>query len=394
MPALADTDLLARLVSYNSVSSSSNVPIADFAAEYLREHASDSVRIEHFDATGPDEAEKKVNLLATCGPESGTDADRRGLVLCGHLDVVPANEPDWRSDPFTLTERDGTLIGRGAADMKGFDALAINLLIETSRRAGDMTRPLVLLLTCDEEVGSVGASRFVERHRDRALALPRNCIIGEPTSLRAVRMHKGHLAMRITLRGVAAHSGSPHLGRNAIEPAGRVILAMTELRERFEQMTLETSRYFGAVPFPVLNVATIHGGDAINVVPESCAIELGIRLMPGQDRDEVLSTVQAAAREAAGQTPIDIERLRENPPLLTDEDAPLHRAICTMIGQRESLGVSYASDGGWLSTADLDCVLFGPGTIEVAHKPNESIALAELVRARDLLSRLIEQMCF
>lgn len=398
MPALSNTELLARLVSFDSVSSQSNAPIAAFISEYLTENASGTIRLERLespfeenDHRGADEP--KVNLIASCGPPIEKGAE--GLLLCGHLDVVPADEPDWQSDPFTLTERDGMFIARGAADMKGFDALAINLLLEAAQHAESLAQPLFVVLTHDEEVGSIGAKRLVERLRaeSRDDTLPRHCIIGEPTSLRAVRMHKGHLALRITTYGQAAHSGSPHLGRNAIEPAADVARALRAVRERLQQMKCETSSFFSSVPYPVLNIASIHGGGAINVIPETCAIDVGIRLMPGQARDGIIEEVKATAREAAKDTPVTVEIVRENPPLLTDDAAPLHRAICETVRQTDSIGVSYASDGGWLSTLGIDCVLFGPGTIEVAHKPSEALPMEEFTRAQTMLRQLIDRFC-
>lgn len=400
MPALNDKDLLARLVSFDSVSSKSNAPIAAFICEYLAENAGDTIRIERVEADANargegDSDDPKLNLIATCGPSLADNTEQNGLILCGHLDVVPAGEPDWRSDPFRLTETGDMLIARGAADMKGFDALAINLLLEAAQHADALAYPLVVILTCDEEVGSIGAKQLVDHLQTahRAETLPRQCIIGEPTSLRAVRMHKGHLAIRITVRGTAAHSGSPHLGRNAIEPAGDIIIALRSLREQFERMQLDTSRYFAGVPYPVLNVVTIRGGGAINVIPECCIIDVGIRLMPGQQRDQAVAMVDECVREAAGDVPVNVELTRENPPLLTDESAPLHRAICEMIDQHDSIGVSYASDGGWLSTIGFDCVLFGPGTIEVAHKPNEALPIEEFTRARTMLQQLVDRFC-
>jgi acetylornithine deacetylase len=390
MAALSDKDLLARLVSFDSISAKSNSPIAGFVADYLTANSGGAIRIEQIEHANSSTG--KLNLIASCGPDLAKNTGRNGLVLCGHLDVVPAAEPDWHSDPFTLIERDGSLIARGAADMKGFDALAINLLLSAAQHADKLTHPLVLLLTFDEEVGSIGAKHFVD-HYSGTGTLPRHCIIGEPTMLRAVRMHKGHLVLRIILHGKAAHSGSPHLGANAIEPAGEILLALRSLRQRFENLNLETSRYFADVPHPVLNVVTIFGGVATNVIPDQCTIEVGIRLMPGQHREGVIAEVEEVVRDAANNTPIEFVLLRENPPLLTDDDAPMHRAICDLLGQRESIGVSYASDGGWLSTLGIDCILFGPGMIEVAHKPNESLPVAEFTRARTLLQELISQFC-
>lgn len=371
---MTDKDVLARLVSFDSTSSRSNVPIADFVCDYL---SAPDVQISRLFT----EDENKVNLVIRKGPAAGDE--RAGLILSGHLDVVPATEPQWQSDPFELIERDGAYVARGACDMKGFNALAMNLFRETD--AASLSAPLALIFTHDEEVGCLGARRLTQTWPSDD-PLPRSAIIGEPTSLQAVRMHKGHLTIRITLHGTSAHSGSPHLGINAIEPLAAIIQGLIVLREQWETCRTETSQYFPAVPFPVLNIARVHGGEAINVVPEQCVLDVGVRLLPGEDSAGAIHTIKAIIGDAA-----DVEVLNDNPPMYVEDDAPIHRAVCELIGQHESHGVSYSSDGGWLSTMGIDSVLFGPGTIEVAHRPNESVPIAEMNKAKDVLERIVKK---
>lgn len=384
MTLLSDKDLLARLMAFDTVSHRSNAPISDFACEYLE---GGGVTVERL----PDETGEKINVVATCGREPTVDAPAgEGLVLCGHLDTVPADEPDWQGDPYTLTERNGCYFGRGSCDMKGFIALAMNVMREAA--VAFPKQPLMLILTHDEEVGSLGAKRFIDEWPgDRPL--PRAAIIGEPTSLNAVRMHKGHLKFRITSRGASAHSGSPHLGTNAIEPFGRIITALADLRLTFESQRTDTSQFFPAVPHPVLNLSTIHGGTAVNVIPDSCTLELGVRLLPGQATDEAVEAVRSCVINCAADADIEVVLENENPTLLTDADAPIHTTLCDMLNQTDSQGVSFSSDGGWLSRLGLDCVLFGPGTIEVAHRPNEYVPIDEFIRCRDMLRILIERFC-
>jgi acetylornithine deacetylase len=383
---LSDSQLLARLVGFDSTSHRSNVPIADFVCEYLDRPGIEVLRMA-------DESADRVNVIVRLAPASrGGAGGGAGLVLCGHLDVVPAQEPDWTGDPFTLVERDGRLIGRGACDMKGFNALAMN--VAASLDAKSLSHPLALVFTYGEEIGSIGARRLVDTW-PADQPLPRAAIIGEPTSLRVVRMHKGHLTMRITFRGQPAHSGSPHLGVNAIEPAGEVLNAIASLRSELERERAETSRFFSQVPHPVLAVTRIAGGEALNVIPERCAIELGLRLLPGQEAEVYVQRVIGRSREAAGGFggSIEIDVLNENPPLLTEEHAPMHRALCEHIGQSESIGVSYASDGGWLSRLGMDCVLFGPGTIEAAHRADEWLPIDEFDCAKSVLNAMVQRFC-
>jgi len=204
-------------------------------------------------------------------------------------------------------------------------------------------------------------------------------------------MHKGHLKVGIEVIGVPAHSGSPHLGRNAVEEASRIVNRLQELGEQMRQEQLDTSHYFDHVPYAVLTVVGIQGGRAINIVPDHCQIDLSVRLLPGQDKAAMLDRIgQCIATAGDGGSIVVTE---ENPTLLTPAEAPIYEACCRCVGQTETLGVSYASDGGFLSELGLEAVLFGPGDIEVAHKSNEFVPISELQACKTYLQDLTNQMC-
>jgi acetylornithine deacetylase len=376
---LDDRALLARLIGFDSTSRESNLPLADFLADYLDRPG---VRVErNASADGA-----KANLLVAIGPET---ADRGGLMLSGHMDVVPADEADWRSDPFVLTDDGDRYVARGTADMKGFLALATNRLAAADVRA--LRSPLALLFTYDEEVGTLGARRFSETYAPME-GLPRDVLIGEPTQLRAVNAHKGMVRLRLAFTGRAAHSGYPHLGRSAIEPAARAIVALAALREKMELERPPHGELFPDVPFVALNVGRVTGGSAANVIPDRCDADLGIRILPGMTMEDIEARVRQAVAAAIAE-PFTLEPVSESPPMLLDPDAPIHRAVCEAVGQRDTHSVMFASDAGWLQRAGFQCVLFGPGSIEVAHKPNESIPVGEFRRAGELLDGLIKRSC-
>jgi len=376
---LTDRDLLARLVGFDSTSSRSNLPIADFVCNYLDRSG---VRVER--QPGPDDT--KVNVIAFAGPDAGTG----GLTFSGHLDVVPAEEPGWNTKPFRMAEVEQCYVGRGTCDMKGSVALAMNLLASADPQ--QLRQPLALLLTFDEELGSLGAQHFARTWpADRPL--PVNVVVGEPTSLRAVRMHKGHLWMEVTIHGTAAHSGSPHLGHNAIEAGARVVTALARLADVFKQKRSDNSRYFSTVPFTVLNVGRIAGGTAVNVIPDRCVIDLGLRLLPGMNIEAAIEWVRDAVTKADPRSRITIEVRNNNPPMLLDTDAAIHTTLCEQLGQNQSYGVSFASDAGVLGDLGMQCVLFGPGSIEAAHKPNEFVPINEFNRAGVILRQLVTQFC-
>jgi acetylornithine deacetylase len=274
--------------------------------------------------------------------------------------------------------------------MKGFLALAVNLAREAASRP--LAAPLVLLLTYDEEVGTLGARHLHDTWpADRPL--PRLALVGEPTELAPVRAHKGHLKARFTFRGTSAHSAYPHLGRNAVEPAGRLIVALSELREALAAERSASSADFPEVPFAALNVARVEGGTAINVVPERCVVEVGVRLLPDTDAGELETRLRAAASRAAPELPAEWELLSISPPMQAPLDATLFRQLCALAGAPKEPTAGYATDAGWLQGMGMECVLFGPGSIRVAHKPDEHVPVADLVRARGLLAALVATHC-
>jgi acetylornithine deacetylase len=377
---LSDRDLLARIVGFDTTSHRSNLPLADFICDYI-----DRPGVRVYRNTSTDEP--KANLCIAIGPESDPN-DRDGLVLSGHMDVVPALEPDWRSDPFVLTERDGGLYGRGSADMKGFVALAVNAVARVDPHK--LKCPIVLILTYDEELGTLGAQHFRETWTGPEV-LPRHAIIGEPTSLRVVRLHKGHLRACLTFSGIGAHSGYPHLGRSAIEPAGRAIVALTRLRQELEAERPAHSEYFGEVPYVALNIAQISGGVAINIVPDRCQIDVGARLLPEMSAEPLFDRIRLALESELAASEFVLQHVNESPPLLVDESAPIYRAACERMNQTATFSVSYATDAGWLQYLDLDCIIWGPGTIEVAHKPNEFMPIAEFAEGREHLDHIVHE---
>lgn len=400
-PRAADRDLLARLLATEPVTNRPNAAIVEVLEQHLDRPG---VRVERRPAHAPD----RWNLVATAGPPP--DTGRRGLVLSGHLDVVPPGE-GWTTPPFELTDRDGLWYGRGSCDMLGFVAMAANLLIRAG--AEGIAEPLVLVLTADEEIGSLGAAALSAGWpTDRPL--PRDAVVGEPTGLGVVRLHKGHAKRRFVLRGRSAHSGTPQLGRSAIEAVGPVLSRLAALRDELAGEGGPEAAAFPSAPCPVLTVGRVVGGEAINMVAETCTIELGVRALPGQRAADLLARVREAvaagvadddrrlsARATAAGTrpgatdtvipPITVTEsdLGDNPPLGTPRSAPIVARLMDAVGQRDDLGVSFASDGGHLAGGlGMTPVLFGPGHMRVAHRPDEHLDPAELDRARTTIARL------
>ncbi|HVT43280.1 MAG TPA: acetylornithine deacetylase [Thermoanaerobaculia bacterium] len=380
MPPLTHVEILRRLISFDTTSSESNLDMADYLCNLLDRPGVEIIRI-------PAPSEPKANLVIILAPPGYQGS--AGLILSGHMDVVPAKEPQWTSDPFRLADTDEHFIGRGTADMKSFIALAA--LVATRIDPSTLSHPLVLLFTYDEETGTLGAKHFVstwprERH------LPKLAIIGEPTGNRIVRMHKGHLKLRVTVGGTSAHSGYPQLGDNAIERATRVLVSLSDLRRELESERPPQAGFFPDVPFTSLNIATVHGGSAVNIVPELCEIEIGVRLLPGMDSADAIERIRRAVVRAEPDR-ADLAIVSDSPPLLLDETSAFYGSLCATIGQSSTESVSFASDAGWLQTLGIECALFGPGSIEVAHRPNEFISKGEIVEAAGILDRMVEMYC-
>ena len=205
-----------------------------------------------------------------------------------------------------------------ASDMKGFLAIATNAAARLN--PNELVHPLVFIFTYDEELGTIGAKHFADTWPDAAM-MPKSTIIGEPTSLHAIRMHKGHMAIRLVVEGAPAHSGYPHLGRSAIEPVGRMIVALTDLRTQLANERPPNREHFSEVPFVPLNIAQVSGGSAINVVPDLCELNIGFRLLPGMESGPLLERIRETLRDALGETEYNLEVRYESPPMLLREDA-------------------------------------------------------------------------
>lgn len=384
MTLLSDRALLERLIAFDTTSFRSNLELAGFVADYLDRPG---VRIER----NPSPDGSKANLVVRAGPDLGDARD--GLVLSGHMDVVPALEDDWQSDPFALTARDGDLFARGSSDMKGFLALAINAFARLDPET--LAQPLALLFTYDEELGTLGAKHFAETWPAKN-PLPRRTIVGEPTSLEVVRVHKGHLKYRVRFTGVAAHSGFPHLGHNALEIGAKAILALAELGRTMREERPLHHELFANVPFAPLNVVRASGGVAINVIPEAAEVEFGVRHLPDMDPALIEQRVRETLDRALGGEPYVLEMEGESPPMMLPRGCELHQHLCELtdsLDRPEPPGASYTTDAGWFQTLGHECVLLGPGSIEVAHKPNEFVPEGELVRGAELVERLVRDYC-
>lgn len=366
--------LLARLVAWPTISSRPVDGLIGELADML-DHA--GMRVERL-AT---DADGKSCLVCTAGP-AGTD----GVILSGHLDVVPVEGQPWTSDPFTLTRRDDRLVGRGSCDMKGFVAATVAALARRPPR--DLARELMLIFTYDEEIGCLGSRRLADSFADEGRPTPTLALVGEPTSFQILRMHPGHAAARITCLGRAAHSSKPDLGANAIRLASRVLDQLDAIAESWR-----ADRQFEGLlerPFVVMNVATIHGGSAINIVPDRCVIELGFRPLPGMDPAALFEQIRERV-EPLGE--VTAELVRVTPALLTPEGTALEAVLRPFASDPRLGAAAFATDGGNFERMGVRTLVFGPGSIDVAHKADEFVPIGELHRAVDVVEEVVARRC-
>ena len=332
----------------------------------------------------------KANVVSTLGPE-----EEDGLILSGHLDVVPVEGQPWESDPFQLSERDGVLHGRGTADMKGFVACAFHALarIDLPR----LQRRLVLVWTHDEEIGCVGSARLAEALGNRPENWPTEALIGEPTDFRIFRMHPGHVILKITTHGQSAHSSKPDLGASAIRAMGRVVAMLEQLEVELRSTLRRDLQGLLERPFVTMNMGVITGGSAVNLVPDHCELTVGYRPLPGDDPMLVRWLIAQRLQELRlpRRTRVTLEQGTVTPAMLTPEGTPLQAVIehCCEEARGGTLAAGFGTDGGNLEKLGIRSLIFGPGSIDVAHKANEGVSLAALHRGVDVVEHIVRRRC-
>ncbi|MCQ8859084.1 acetylornithine deacetylase [Plesiomonas shigelloides] len=321
----------------------------------------------------------KFNLLATLGSGPG------GLLLAGHTDTVPFDDGRWSKDPFTLTEENGRLYGLGTADMKGFFAFILEAVRELDRSA--LQRPLRVLATADEETSMAGAQLFAATTQIR----PDYAVIGEPTSLRPIRAHKGHLSNAIRITGQSGHSSAPDRGVNAIELMHEVIACLLPLRDRLRE---RFQHPLFTIPYPTMNLGHIHGGDAANRICGCCELHMDIRPLPGLSLGELDALLLEALQPVQARWPgrLSISALHDPiPGYECPPDAEIVRSVERLLGEPCD-SVNYCTEAPFIQQVCPTLVL-GPGSIEQAHQPDEYLSTDFILPTKTLLTRLITEFC-
>lgn len=370
------TDILDTLVSFPSVVGTPNGAIVGWIKAYLQRHNAEVTVL-----VGPEG--DRSNLFATIGPKH-----LPGYILSGHMDVVPAKESGWESDPFQLRRDGDALFGRGTSDMKGFLACALACVPRLA--AMPLARPIHFAFSYDEEAGCRGVPHMLT-HLSNLCESPLGAIIGEPSGMRAIRAHKGKAAARVIIHGQTGHSSRPDLGLNAVHALTDVLAAARDTASTLTQGPFEA---VFEPPYSSLQTGTVRGGQAVNIIPDRCEAEFEARAISGIDPAKLLEPVRKAA-EALKDKGFGVEwvEMSAYPALSLAQDAPLATLLHGLTGVEPLAAVSYGTEAGLFQQAGVDAIICGPGDISRAHKPNEYILMDELAACEAMINALADQCC-
>jgi acetylornithine deacetylase len=386
-------EVLDRLIAFDTVSSHSLLPAIEYLADHMSAHGLQTA-VHKIDILGVPQA----NLVAWKGPPRPD-----GLIITGHVDTVPVEgQPGWERDPFKMEIESDRIFGRGSSDMKGFLAQcadAVRTLQQTK-----LQRPVVFVFTADEEVGMLGARQLAPALQQLLGDVPQPGLawIGEPTSYNILHAHKSICSFEVRVRGRGGHSGAPDQGVNAIAVMGKVIEVLGHLQaERRASHNSEFAGVFPESPYDVMNLGTVHGGLATNVIAEQCVLRGSYRSLPKTDPlalyEEIKRRLSAIDLHdyAAGNfaAAIEVDLLLAAPPMWSDRDTTLEKVLFEVTGNRSARGAQFATDGAWFSGAGIQSLICGPGDYEQAHQPNESISREAFERGPAMITRVIERIC-
>ncbi len=374
-------DLIEKLVAFPTVSRDSNIELIQFVRRYLASHNIEASILHS-------ECGQKANLVATIGPNVAG-----GIVLSGHTDVVPIDGQDWKSDPFSVTQKSERLYGRGTSDMKSFCAIALSLIPEMT----SLKTPIHLAFSYDEEVGCLGTPGLIKLIQDN-IDQPLGVIVGEPTSMNVVTAHKGigHFVTKVS--GYEAHSSQQHRGVPAIMYAGRII---NWLAERQSANALTEDKRSGFEPgYTTLHCGLINGGTAANICSRECVFETDIRTIPGESlqdylaelTDYVKNQLEPQMQAVHPDTGIDISLVANVPGFQASEEEPIVQFVKQVSGQNASEVVAYGAESGHFQEAGFPVVMCGPGSIDQAHQPNEYIEISQVEAGTDFLRKVIAKL--
>ena len=398
-------ETIVRLVSTPSVnpmgkSASTTTDCGDYyGPEFLEKRLTDLLE-SIFDQIGLRHQRQLVspgreNIVAKLDGSTPPQNGGRVIVFDAHQDTVRVE--GMSIEPWEPVIRDGRIFGRGTCDTKGSMAA---MLAAVSRLAEEHPRDMptvILAFAVDEEHGFTGIRRLAELWSAESLATPGAifprrpdaAIVGEPTDLQVVVAHKGAVRWQTHTTGLAAHSSTPELGRNAVYRMGQLL----PLFEQYQTQAVGSAPSHRLCGGATLNVGLIHGGMSVNTVPDRCTIAIDRRVPPGEDpaaaRAHVLDFIAA---KSCFDFPIE----HDDPsvvllPLSDDENGPLADeflgAAREVVEECEKTGALYGTHAANYAAAGVPSIVFGPGSAKQAHTVDEWLSLAQLEQAAEIYYR-------
>ena len=372
-----------RLMCFDTVSSKPNIALMQFVRDLLTDAGVEAVLI-------PDPLGQKANLYATVGP-----AGQGGVMLSGHTDVVPVEGQAWTKQPFALTEENGRYYGRGAADMKGFCAVAIATMLQVAKRP--LKTPLHLALSYDEEIGCMGVRSLVDMLQT-APVRPRFCIVGEPTGMQVATGHKGKVALRAICTGREGHSALAPMSLNALHLAADFVQAVRALQADVAAKGLKDGDH--DVPYSTIHVGKLNGGVQVNIVPNTAVIDFEIRSVAGEDVAGLIGRLGDAAEAIVAplrgdypEAAITIEQLWDYPGLGTPSDAAVVNFVKGLTGANGTMKVAFGTEGGLFDARlGIPTVICGPGSMAQGHKPDEFVTVEQMARCEAMMAALVDRL--
>lgn len=376
-------EFLTELIRFPTVSLQPNTALIEFVRSQLAADGIDSRIVS-------DDSGTRANLFASVGP-----ATEQGVLLSGHTDVVPVQGQAWTVDPFGAVRRDGKIFGRGSADMKGFLACAMHALIEA--KAMRLQRPLQIAFSYDEEIGCIGVRRLIDVMETMPVK-PYACIVGEPTLMKVGLGHKGKTGLHAVCHGLEGHSALAPQAVNAVYLASDLIQAIRKEQDRLIREGARDAAY--DVPYTTLHVGTIQGGRALNIVPNQCEMAFEIRNLPGDDPLQILDRLREQAERIAAShrhvfagAKVDIEVFNTYPGLETPASHEIVKLADDLAHNTEHIKVAFGTEGGlFTERLSVPVVVCGPGSIAVAHKPDEYVSEEQLAQCDAFMAGLLNRL--
>ena len=374
--------ILSELIKFQTVSGTSNIKLIEYCEKKLDKL--DAASFKTFD-----EAKQRVNLFSTISGKKKINGG--GIILSGHTDVVPASAKEWSSDPFTATEKNNNVYGRGSCDMKGF--IACSLALAPYFASQNLKKPIHFSFTYDEETACQGAPVMIKELKKRNLNCS-VCIVGEPTSMKAVQAHKGCYEYSTYFTGLAGHGSAPDKGVNAVEYATRFVNKLLELREELKKREPKNSVF--TPPYTTLGIGRIKGGLARNVIADQCVVDWELRPVVPEDGVYVNKIMDAYVkdvllpkmRKVYPKADIKKEIIGEIIGFNKEEDSQAINLVCNLTGDNSREVVSFGTEAGLFQEIGISTVVCGPGSVEQAHTIDEFVSYEQLKKCLALLIQI------